>query len=73
MVESVLAPCTLHEIERRVRARSYGRIRRLHVALRDGRVVLRGRSETYYAKQLAQQGARELVPEGRIYNEIEVA
>ena len=37
-----------------------GRIRDLHVSYRGGRIVLRGRSRTHYAKQLAQQAVLDV-------------
>ena len=37
-----------------------GRIRDLHVSYSSGRIVLRGRSRTQYAKQLAQQAALDV-------------
>ena len=39
-----------------------GRIRDLQVACSGGRVILRGRARTYYAKQLAQQAALDVTP-----------
>jgi hypothetical protein len=48
------------EIERHVHMRTGGRVRNLTVELEPGRVVLRGRSGSYYVKQLAQEGVREV-------------
>ena len=39
-----------------------GRIRDLQVACSEGRVILRGRARTYYAKQLAQHAALDVAP-----------
>lgn len=60
------------EIERRVLQRSDRRVRDLRVSIFNGQVVLEGRTDTYYGKQLAQHGALEVVPEGRLQNEIDV-
>jgi hypothetical protein len=50
-----------------------GRIFDLHVACSDDRIVLRGRSRTYYAKQLAQEMALDLTGgTARLVNEIVV-
>ncbi|AMV37539.1 hypothetical protein [Planctomyces sp. SH-PL62] len=37
-----------------------GRIRDLHVDYSDDRILLRGRSRTYHAKQIAQQAVLDL-------------
>ena len=49
-------------IEAHVTRLACGRIRDLHVACSEGRVILQGRSRTYYAKQLAQQAALDVTP-----------
>jgi hypothetical protein len=50
------------ELERHIQIRTGRRIRDLSVELNSDRVVLRGYTATYYLKQLAQQGVRELLP-----------
>jgi hypothetical protein len=62
----------LDEIERRVLERSGRRIKDLRVSVYRGQIVLEGRTDTYYGKQLAQHGALELVPEGWLQNAIDV-
>ena len=47
-------------IRARVERVACGRIRDLDVACAGGRVILRGRSRTQYAKQLAQQAVLDL-------------
>lgn len=47
-------------IRARVERVACGRIRDLEVDCNGGRVILRGRSRTQYAKQLAQQAALDL-------------
>ena len=54
--DDVLAGVILGQIERR----AGGRIRDLHVSSCGGRIVLRGRSRTHYAKQLAQQAVLDV-------------
>ncbi len=47
-------------METHVTRRAGGQIRDLRVLVLDGRIVLRGRSRTYHAKQLAQEAILEL-------------
>jgi hypothetical protein len=47
-------------------------VRELQVEVHPGRVVLRGRANSYYVKQLAQHAARTLLPEVRLENAITV-
>ena len=47
-------------IRGQIERRAGGRIRDLHVSSRGGRIVLRGRSRTHYAKQLAQQAVLDV-------------
>ena len=44
----------LSDLESQLRIRLNGRIRQLRLIWRDNGLVLRGQSQTYYAKQLAQ-------------------
>jgi osmotically-inducible protein OsmY len=52
-------------LERRITERTWGRIRRLQVEVAEGRVLIRGFTESYYAKQLAIQGALDVLGPGR--------
>lgn len=61
------------EIARRVRARVAGRVTELDAVVRADRVTLRGNASSYYAKQLAQQAVRELLPRIHIDNVLVVA
>jgi len=47
-------------IEGHVNRVANGRIRDLHVDYTDDRILLRGRSRTYHAKQVAQQAVLDL-------------
>lgn len=50
-----------------------GRLRGFHVVMRDGGLILRGRSPSYYVKQLAQHAVMSVSPIPLVANEIEVA
>ena len=56
----------------RVHHRTGRRIAGLSVELADGAVVLRGVARSYHVKQLAQHGAREVLPEAKLHNAIVV-
>ena len=60
-------------IEARIEGRVRGCIYGLHVICSDDSIILRGRTRTYYAKQLAQEAALDL-PESALplINEITV-
>ena len=60
------------ELVRQVQSRTGRRIRDLAVELSPERVTLRGYAATYYLKQLAQQGVREVLPHVRLENAITV-
>jgi hypothetical protein len=62
----------IEEVETRIRQTTHDRIRDLNVKEEHGWVVIRGRAETYYAKQLALHGALELLPGNRLRAEITV-
>jgi hypothetical protein len=60
-------------IECQIERRLCGRIFDLHIVCSSDRVVLRGRSRTYHAKQLAQDAALDLTGGApRLVNEIVV-
>jgi osmotically-inducible protein OsmY len=62
---------TLEErVEQVVLSRTSGRIRGLRVQVQDGRVVISGRTSTYYNKQLATHAALEAAT--AVQNEVEV-
>jgi len=52
----------LRVVEDLVHRHTDGRVKDLEVELRPDRVVLRGRTESYYIKQLAQHDLRRLLP-----------
>lgn len=62
----------LEELEGLVQCRTSGRIRDLRIEAYSDRVVISGWTNTYYAKQLAQQVAMELAGLGQLRNDIEV-
>lgn len=55
-----------------IMGRSSGGIRDLQVDVSSDRVVLQGRAKTYYAKQLAQEAARNVHKLAQLVNEIVV-
>jgi hypothetical protein len=62
----------LPELERSVHSRTGRRIRGLMIELRPERIVLRGKAQTYYLKQLAQHGVCDLLPQVSLENAIVV-
>jgi hypothetical protein len=61
-------------VTQRVAARTGRRVRNLVVEITSSGegVVLRGRADSFHVKQLAQQGAREALPNAHLENAIEV-
>jgi len=66
------SPQLQYELERQVHARTNRRVRDLAIELSAERVVVRGRANTYYVKQLAQHGIRDVLPQVRLENAIVV-
>jgi osmotically-inducible protein OsmY len=62
----------IEQIESRIRRRVGGRLSNLQVAIQRGGVVLRGRTQTHHAKQLALQAAMESSELPILANEIRV-
>jgi hypothetical protein len=60
------------KLEHQVLARTHHRVRNLAIEFLPEAVILRGCANSYYVKQLAQQGIRELLPQVRLENEIVV-
>ena len=60
------------QIEARIRSRLSGRIRGLQVLRENNGLILRGRTPTYYAKQLAQHAVMAATDLPILANEIEV-
>ena len=61
------------QVESRVRQSTHGRIRNLRVEEVQGRVVVRGEVPSHHTKQLALQGALELVSAARFSANITVS
>jgi len=60
------------ELVSRVAARTGRRVRNLDILLSPEGVVLQGQTSAFYIKQLAQHGVREVLPDVRLENAIEV-
>jgi hypothetical protein len=71
MVHS-LSPQVRRDLERRVQDRTGRRVRDLAVELHGEGIVLRGSVGSYYVKQLAQHGVRDVLPHVRLDNAIVV-
>jgi len=61
-----------HELESHIKSRTGSRVRDLDVEVAPDRVILHGTTASYYVKQLAQHGVRELLPDVRLENAIVV-
>jgi hypothetical protein len=61
-------------VTQRVAVRTGRRVRNLVVEITNSGegIVLRGRADSFHVKQLAQQGAREALPNASLKNVIEV-
>ena len=60
------------KLQAEIRQRTGGRVRNLQVHLTEDELVLTGLSGTFYAKQLAQHAAMDLVKLPILANDIEV-
>jgi hypothetical protein len=60
------------QIERHILTRTGYRVFNLFVEIRPEGLVLRGQANSYHVKQLAQHGARELLPTMPLDNSIAV-
>ena len=60
------------ELEQQVQVRTGRRVRQLAIEVGPERVILRGLTSTYYVKQLAQHGVRDLLPFVPLENTIDV-
>ena len=59
-------------IERTIRSRAGGRIHDLRVEVSGDDVVVSGRTNTYYAKQIATHAAMDEIRQRTVINSIEV-
>jgi hypothetical protein len=60
------------ELERHIARLTGRRVLHLHVEVQPEGIVLRGRTHSYYVKQLAQHSVLDLLPEVRLDNAITV-
>jgi osmotically-inducible protein OsmY len=56
----------------RLRDKVFTAVATLSCEFHDGVLILRGRSTSYYSKQMAQEAVREVNGVARVVNEIEV-
>jgi hypothetical protein len=66
------SPQLQSELKRHILARTGSRLRNLAIDLVPEAVILRGSATTYYVKQLAQHGVRDVLPQVRLENAIVV-
>jgi hypothetical protein len=66
-------PRVRDELEHRIIALTGRRVRNLDINLSEDGVILNGQTQTFYVKQMAQQGVREVLPDIHLYNAIQVA
>jgi hypothetical protein len=59
-------------IKHRIHSRTHGRVWNLHVEFNGPSIILRGRTSTYYTKQLAQHGVLDVLTSSPVVNNIEV-
>ena len=68
---STKPPSMADIVRQRVMNRTGSRVRGLEVEVGVGCVVLRGKTVSFHVKQLAQTGAREVLPDAQLKNAIE--
>ena len=66
------SPLLRDRLERQVQTRTGRRIRNLVIEMRREAVILRGETTSYYLKQLAQHGVRDILPYVGLENAIAV-
>ena len=62
----------LDQVEQAVQARTGGRILDLQVRMEEGRIVVSGRTSTYYNKQLVTHAIRDAIDDLPVLNEVQV-
>jgi hypothetical protein len=65
-------PAQLNQIQHRLQEQLGGRVRDFRLLLHDCGLVLRGRADTFHAKQLAQHAVMNEIGLPIVANEIEV-
>ncbi len=66
------SPDLLLELERHIQNRTSRRVRGLRVELVAEHILLSGRANTYYLKQIAQHCVWDILPQARLDNAIVV-
>lgn len=70
--EEAATAALLDTVERYIRLRTGGTIRALHVVLNDGKIVVTGRTATYYNSMLATHAALDAAQGRDVTNDIVV-
>jgi len=63
-------PCNLSDLVRFVHSQTQQQVQDLSIHHREGRLIVTGRSRTYYAKQLVTQAILMAVPAVQLVNDI---
>ena len=67
--EALDSVCRLRrQLEQHISKYTGRRVRDLAVEVYSGRIVVRGRAQSYYVKQLAQHGVRDVLPDVQLEN-----
>jgi hypothetical protein len=66
-------PRLREKLERHIRSRTGSQLRNLDIELSPDGVILHGLATTFYVKQLAQHGIRDLLPDVQLQNDIVVS
>lgn len=69
---SAMPPSLNEKVTKSVIDRTGRRVIGLAVELVSGRIVLKGKADSFHVKQLAQTGVRDLLPDMPLRNEIAV-
>jgi hypothetical protein len=69
---SATVPATRELLKECVQARTGGRVRGLTVEVVEEKIVLRGQTDSFHVKQLAQHGVWDLLPAAKLQNAIKV-
>ncbi len=72
VIQSGHAHCVEEAVKNSVSFRCHGRIQRLAIHVEPDRVVVRGSASSYYAKQLALEGAKAALKDAGYSLQVEI-